>query len=144
MLKIRIGRNGESFYGQVVHPSDGCAATFFCTKQDRVVNPKEHTIDEANATYQKRVLNDGTRGYQEVVALDFYPNNGTPVSELPILTLTEMIAAQLIDTVNPAGAAHALENWLCNTGMIVYHHPDTSWDACMEAVAGIRGPSWVF
>ena len=144
MLQIRIGRNGENFYGQVVRPSEDSAATFFCTKKDRVVNPKEHTVDDANATYQKRVLDDGTRGYQEVVALDFYPNNGTPVSELPILTLTEMIAVQLIDAVNPVSAAHDLEDWLCSAGMIVYHNPDTSWKACMEAVAGICGPSWVF
>jgi hypothetical protein len=144
MLQIRIGRNGENFYGQVVRPSEDSAATFFCTKKDRVVNPKEHTIDEANATYQKRVLDDGTRGYQEVVALDFHPNNGTPVSELPILALTEMIAVQLIDTVNPVNAAHALENWLCSTGMIVYHHQNASLDALVEAIASIRGPAWIF
>ena len=142
MLQIRIGRNGESFYGQVLAQND--AATFFCTKKDNVINPKQHTVDEACATYKKRVLDDGTRGYQEVVALDFHPNTSFASSKLPPLSWAQSIAEYLLSTTEPRDAASFLEIRLRGLGRIAHHHPNASSAALVKAMASIRGPVWIF
>ena len=141
IITVRIGRNGESFYGKAVVSEWNLANTFFCTKKDAVINTKPHTAEEANSSYRMRVLDDATRGFQEVVALDFIPNN------MSIYTLAEwavQIARQLLQAGNPADAAQQLEAWMRGLGRIQYHDQEALLGACMEAIAEIRGPIWAF
>ena len=144
MLEIRVGRNGESFYGMVVSQSEDTAFTFFCTKENQVVHPKEHSIADAGSNYQRRVLDDQTRGYQEVLALDLHPNSSFAASQWPLSVWADMIASHLISVGNPGDAGQQTEIWLRGFGQIIYHHPDASLEACIEALANIRGPDWAF